>query len=54
MQAIAFDQSDEAIARRVHIAAMTRDEAIDVLLVLAAKAPLLYDRSLAFEEETRS
>jgi hypothetical protein len=53
MQVVYFDRSDEAIARRAHIAGMTRDEAIDMLLIFAAQAPALYDRSVAFDEATR-
>jgi hypothetical protein len=54
MAVIACDQTDKAVARRVHIGGMTLEEAQDLLLVLAAQAPLFYDQCLAFEEETRS
>jgi hypothetical protein len=43
----------KSVARRVHIAGMTRDELIELLRVIAAVVPDVYDRAVDLEASTR-
>jgi hypothetical protein len=51
---VAFRWNDaKSVARRVRIGGLSRDEAQELLLVIAAVVPDVFDRAVALEAGTR-